>query len=273
MNYLTAKVISFLFLFVAFCNAEAQDYTPFPEDSALWVVPLSNPSSDQPQLLIPHLYMLNGEDTIIQGQCYNKLYGGGGYPQGDGSFWPYPHPFTYIAAYRNDVPNKKVYLVSAHTKEELLLYDFDLRVGDTVKAEIGKGLVITKIDTVITGLGKRYYTNLVDPFLGIAATRCTTSCDTACLIEGVGNSYGLIEIMARAFQIVSELEECTSVSIPNKISCDPLGLEEAGQQGTKMLERIYTSMGQIIPYHEIREGNLYIFQYQDGTTRKIIRER
>ena len=163
--------------------AQTYQYIPIPDSGAIWseVYYFGEPYPDT--VLKPPSYerfTVNGEDTIINGKTYNKLY------------MFYNNEFNlnnsiYIGGIREE--NKKVYLFcdsaihegksfySSYSNEHII-YDFNLNVGDTFYYE-NKNIeqaykIVTNIDSILidnTYRKRFYFYNL--PFW----------------VEGIGNIF------------------------------------------------------------------------------------
>nr|NQU94037.1 T9SS type A sorting domain-containing protein [Bacteroidota bacterium] len=118
------KIILTLFLFLLVFTIKAQEYLPFPNDSAVWHSVYSYPSPDPPYIYYQtYSYEAKG-DTIIDSKEYTKLY------------W-YPalninYRSGYRGAYRIDVESERVYYIDKNYGTESILYDFSLIPGDTI---------------------------------------------------------------------------------------------------------------------------------------------
>jgi hypothetical protein len=113
-------LICFYCLSVVIANAQNGKYIPFP--SKMIILGYTEKVAAAPNEY--QMYRLEiGGDTTINAVHYSKQYA----------------EKTAIAGIRNDIPNKKVYRYLFSTKAEELLYDFDLRVGDTVFKNKGFG--------------------------------------------------------------------------------------------------------------------------------------
>ena len=115
-------------------------------------------------------YFLNG-DTTIGNIKFFRLYKSG--------VAHYDHPFyynnVYVGALR-DSEDKIVFIKKTKTTESIL-FDFNVKVGDTIKSAIGKGKKIISIDTLQNG--RRVFYHAKDHYnLGF-------------LIEGIGSNGGL----------------------------------------------------------------------------------
>jgi len=160
--------------------AQTSIYHPFPESNATWnynvVANCVNGSVND------NFSITIAGDTIINNKTYHQLY------------TPFVQvlittncahtPVGYKGAIRQDIPLKKVYFIPANDTLEHLLYDFNLTLGDTLtdytQDLLGTNDVIVEMDSVLVGntYHKRWKTN---------------SSYNIYIVEGVGNSYGLIE--------------------------------------------------------------------------------
>lgn len=119
------------FLQLAIYGFAQTGYIPFPENFVSYGY--VQRSSSVLNNFSAHRMEING-DTVFNGIHYSRYYlaekfppnGGDGFPDSGGSY------ATLIGGIRNDIPAKKVYLYLLSTKQEELLYDFDLNVGDTL---------------------------------------------------------------------------------------------------------------------------------------------
>jgi hypothetical protein len=176
--------LSFILLFAVFSAkvfSQVNTYQPFPLMQGRWVVQKSGPWDTWPIAYSWILYEAH-TDTIINSLSYKVVTAANSNSISPGSFGP----ATFSFAYRNDIPNKKVYIFTDinGTYKDTLWYDFDLNIGDTIKE--GYSLtyqnsmydrrVITSIDSVSEcGIPhKRFH------------FACNSSFQDLGLIEGVG---------------------------------------------------------------------------------------
>jgi len=119
-------------------------------------------------------------DTTINKIKYFKLYKSGT------GYWgpPVTFEYFYLGAIREE--ENKIYYFERHSANEELLYDFDVKVNDTIKSYIEKGMVVTSIDTLDDGR-KKINIKKTDFQLG----KCNNINNTY-LIEGVGSMGGLL---------------------------------------------------------------------------------
>jgi Secretion system C-terminal sorting domain len=178
------KYLLFIFFFISFgLFAQTNTYQPFPEDSALWIVVWARQSSALPNR---ELYIMNG-DTLIGGKLYNKLYRERNIYVGPVSAPIVLSPYAYLGALRQEIINKKVYWRGANMLSDTLLYNFNLKVGDTLPRTYLQvsGMypaVVTSIrDTLMDKLHSKRYTFKTSSLAGH-------------LIEGVGSDCGVFEL-------------------------------------------------------------------------------
>jgi len=185
----TILAILFTWMFIL-TTGFGQDYFPFPDSNALWRVDwMTNGCffSNIPEA--EYQYVITG-DTTIGNFTYNKIERSGLYD----FFCPPPifYGNGYTGAFRNDIEQKKVYLVLADSINEIVFYDFNLSIGDTLKGYfaldyvnyICQNPIVVSIDSILIGTNyrKRYE---------VAGMMC--SCY---IIEGIGSTAGLIEPMS-----------------------------------------------------------------------------
>lgn len=142
------KLILLLIFFNSFCNLKAQTniYHPFPDSNATW-----GSYYDDADGYDYNVFYLDG-DTAIYGTNYSKIY----------NFinWDVRH---YVGAYRQDTLQRRVYArvpdfmypLPFHYQDtgEVLLYDFSLQIGDSVKIPSAyyhfNYLKVANIDSII----------------------------------------------------------------------------------------------------------------------------
>jgi hypothetical protein len=131
-------------------------------------------------------YIYVNGDTLVNGTNYYALYKTGIINYSDDA--PGLYGPKYYGGIRND--GYKMYFIPASLNSEMLLYDFDLKVGDRIKSNVYKDSLITKIDTVADGR-KRFY-------LGSGS-------DNIYIIEGIGSNYTVLDTSAdEYFECYSE---------------------------------------------------------------------
>jgi hypothetical protein len=178
-----------LFTFFTTINSSGQTsvYHPFPDSNAVWNYFLDPICAWMGYTYDNYSIIFDG-DTTINSQTYHKL----NTPFIDYYYTGQCTPVTYFIGYRGairqDTSLRKVFYVPPSESTEQLLYDFNMQVGDTVQGYLaywsGGGLydTIVAIDSVLVGNSyrKRWQINY---------------CYDVYLIEGIGSTYGLIEIL------------------------------------------------------------------------------
>lgn len=165
------KTFFLLLLFLApalMCYAQEYEYeyVPFPTSGVIWSEAY-RPPYDEGCGLIYERFALSGEDTLMNGHTYKKLY----------LFYDteFDHrTATPIGGIREDEQRRVYYkgekihdfkpLNEFVDYEEIMLFDFSVSIGDTIKEgnimswDEGFWLVVQDIDTVMVGntLRKRY---------------------------------------------------------------------------------------------------------------------
>jgi hypothetical protein len=115
-------------------------------------------------------YFING-DTSIDNKSYFKLYKSGVILFDT----PYYYKDSYVGALRDD--DNKIYFIKRKKEVETMLFDFNLKTGDTIQSFIGKGKKIISVDTIQNGRRAFYYAK--DHY------------NLSYYIEGIGSNGGL----------------------------------------------------------------------------------
>lgn len=162
-------------------KSQTNVYHPFPDSNAVWVVYYYHGHD----LCERYEYSANTmtEDTTISGKIFHKI-------QKKGfviNVCSIPACTTYFDFYRGaireDTTEKKVYYMEYGYSDELLLYDFNLQIGDTIKGYCFELIpfIVDSIDSVQVGSSyrKRYLSEHSYPVN---------------LIEGIGGSGGLLDM-------------------------------------------------------------------------------
>jgi len=123
------KLFIFSLLFGLFLQGSpAQTYTPFPDSNAVWnVLETISYYTDSAKYNTVH-YALFG-DTVINATSYSKLF----YNDGviDSTILLASTNTKYHGALRQEILAKKIFFLPKDSVEEILLYDFNLNIGDT----------------------------------------------------------------------------------------------------------------------------------------------
>ena len=141
-------------IFILNPHLKSQTYVPFPTGNVNWNVFYAGSCDESPPDTVLLRYTIHG-DTIINGMQYSKLC----LESGDTA-----NPVIHsIGGLREE--NKKIYytgqtILGISTDYEVLLYDFTVQVGDTIKHDQSGDFysVVLDIDSVLIGdsYRKRY---------------------------------------------------------------------------------------------------------------------
>ncbi|MGZ4035193.1 MAG: T9SS type A sorting domain-containing protein [Bacteroidia bacterium] len=195
----------FIFLFCYVKVNFAQLYQPFPTDSAVWRQQNASWDGDVWDQ-DDYNYFFRG-DTIISGNTYHKIYHTGSHTEYVTALYP---PWTivygplsvdsnkYVGGIRED-GLKHVFFFpdTATVTSEQLLYDFNLSLGDTLPVtycntnSYGGIKYVSSIDSVLVGAvyHKCYHISAGPGYMNLGS-----------IIEGVGNSSGLLEKILPVFE-------------------------------------------------------------------------
>ena len=170
-------VVFILLIYLAMNMAKAQTYVHFPDSNAVWhETYIFTP----PPQIWSLWYNGIGEtfykgDTIINNKKYHRLY-----QNIRNNFCSRVIEGTgYCAALREDTINRKVYSISYGENDEHMLYNFNLKPGDTLP--YSGGAIIDFIDTLVTNDGVRR-----------SRWNVTGEYYSAAVIEGIGGTHGLL---------------------------------------------------------------------------------
>ena len=186
----------------------AQNYQPFPTDSAKWIVEWWGPSPEYP----PFGYMGNIQysiegDTLINSKMCRKIFS-----------LSWNSALTYYGALFDDTTNKKVYIFNSTI--DSLLYDFTLGIGDTIKNTYNEsGLFVITICTIDSILIHNIYHKRFNLCGGIA---------NPSIIEGIGCTFGLFEPLD-PFEYISRLvcfSENNIFELPSDGNCIVTGIDK-----------------------------------------------
>jgi hypothetical protein len=183
-------LLSITMLALNFSYGQTSVYHPFPDTNAIWNVTYSGYQA----ACAKYSYFLT-TDTTVNSFTYKKIYQQkSNYPTNpwtSGCDWCCPSPaiIFYAGALREDIVAKKVYYLPVFASSDTLLYDFNLEVGDTVPLGWNNwcsALQVGSIDSVLIGTSYRKRWNMADPNINCVST-------TSSVIEGIGNTFGLLE--------------------------------------------------------------------------------
>lgn len=174
----------------------AQAYVPFPDSNGVWSIEFTN-LAGPPNNFGVH-YGMHG-DTVIGTQTYHKMYRGTLSPGGVHT------PTTYAGAFREQ--NKQIfwigqpnpgasngtYWVQYWSVLEVMIYDFNAVLGDTI--------TIDTTDFVVTNVGSTTVGSVSRRTLDIESVRLNqfNTKTTATWIEGIGSTMGPAEYTENIF--------------------------------------------------------------------------
>ena len=205
------KIYLVLIVFLIFKVGYGQTnvYHQFPDTNATWEGQAGTLAGPGFTFISDWLYSITG-DTIIGSTHYKKI----GCGQNKST----------CACYRQDIVNRKVYAVFPESNfqpfpevvkgNELLLYDFSLAIGDTLKRRLSgceDFSVVFSIDSIL--IGNQYRRKINFDF------------GNTSIIEGIGSTSGLFEV-GFCFEYVSSLCNYLDDSISYKHSNCSLNVSE-----------------------------------------------
>ena len=175
-------VLKFCLLLMVIVNTKvfAQISHPFPTSNAMWSEFYQPPYFANP---VPQIYAVFEEDTIINDYSYLKLFL-------LSDTMDVLNRRKYVGALRSN-EESKVFFVPKILDEELLLYDFNVEIGDTIFSDPVSGhscftnpLVVVYIDSIemVDHFRRRIY---FEPYPDYP-NYCTP------WIEGIGSMRGLL---------------------------------------------------------------------------------
>ena len=178
----TVLLITIFIMIASHSFGQTTIYQPFPESDVVWLQ--SSWYNDGTGCVISddHNLFISG-DSVIGSHTYHKLYRNGyrsGFcPPPATTSPPYYYFGEYWGAFRQDIPDKKVYLFEYG--QDTLAYDFNLNVGDTLPGSSINGFnFVTSIDSLLVGnhYNKRFWLSN------------GWNNNYAALIEGLGSTFG-----------------------------------------------------------------------------------
>ena len=198
----TRIIILLLFCFAK--GALSQTYQPFPTDSAVWRQ--SSANWNYPDYYQRDYNYYSQGDTFLLGNTYHKIYKTEidsyyvlGSPTGPFNLTTGPTMVDsnkYMGAIREDPSKHVYYLPDTATASEILLYDFNLNIGDTLGYSYNNSSYflgynrVTGIDSVI--VGTQYHKQFRISAPGYP--------NYVSIIEGVGSTFGLLEMFIDPFE-------------------------------------------------------------------------
>ncbi len=162
-------------------KAQFNVYHPFPDSNAVWG--MGSGCMDGQCGDGAYIQSYYEGDTVMDGQYYHRVQKIYAPYSNNGCCYP---PDNLPAGYlREDTTAMRVYWRTQGLNEEILLYDFDVQVGDTLTGYMGScdmTWTVGSIDSILIDLNYRKRINYevsFDPGIQFS------------IIEGIGSTYGL----------------------------------------------------------------------------------
>ncbi|REJ82263.1 MAG: T9SS C-terminal target domain-containing protein [Bacteroidetes bacterium] len=184
MRIFHIQIILLIIAQAGYCQA----YHPLPDSNVVWRISWGTSGCLQSNLFDEYQYQVTG-DTNINASIYQKVVRTGSF---DCHAAPILPESGYLGAYRNNLVTQQVFFVPKDSLYEMLLYDFSLNIGDTVKGYLDfvakyNTAIISNIDSILIGSNYRkrwhYMSHGTAPYNFWNGT----------IIEGIGCEYGLLE--------------------------------------------------------------------------------
>ena len=191
------KALIFLLFLLPSIHSNSQGYQGFPTADGYWKVQFGNVTCLDIHFLndicSEYQYIVTG-DTTINAQVYEKFSLSGRDRNPGNETWTF-WDSGYHGCYRNDLANKQVYLIPKDSLSEVLLYDFNLDVNDTLPdtyvyhPEEYSIITVDQVDSILVNNTylKRYHLN-------------NAGFGGEYLIEGIGSTLGLLTYITPFFE-------------------------------------------------------------------------
>lgn len=210
------KYFILAFSFFLLAHVQAQNNFPTPSDNPFWLEShsLKWACSTQGTYGLCDGYICRCDrpvyyksDTIINGNTYNRLYTrgicSGDYyspaPAGCPQYFYYNEPEWLLATIRQDTSNNIVYIRDDNQNTDVVLYDFNLQVGqvypNTYNNNSTDTLVVVSEDSIMIG---NSYARKWE--LGIKSNDSIAWPGYVSIIEGVGSTFGIVSPLALPFE-------------------------------------------------------------------------
>jgi hypothetical protein len=175
------RITAICFCFVHFALLQAQTTSRFPIDPlAKWKISEISFNIEiegsYEKINEKYEYFIDSDTTINSLKYYKLFKSGVAYYD-----TPFYYEKVYAGAIRDD--DNRFYMVRKDQDAEVLLIDFNLEPGDTIRAEIGNGNIINNIE--ILADGRKCISSIPEI--------CGGCCSTITLLEGIGHSGGIME--------------------------------------------------------------------------------
>ena len=253
-------ILTTLILTLTVGHGQTNVYYPFPDSNVVWRTGCSGAPGVGCCSGGSGYYVYNedkqdslGGDSIIDSFTYKKLYyrynrfdnfmGPPICPPGCFSSTSFYSNTSYEGAIRQDTILKKVYIILPDSTHEILFYDFNLNIGDTLlpsAVSLSENNYVSKIDSILVGgqFHKRFW-------LWFVGTTPPTLSDSGyvSIIEGIGSTYGLFYPLEPSFENTCGL---TCVKI-NSVSVYPSTATTCVSLATNINKKIKNISFQIYP--------------------------
>ncbi len=198
-------IVFFLLVLVIPARAQSSVYHHFPDSGFVWIEEYTKTpdgycccSSSVCTNFFSYSHYLNG-DTIVNNRRYFELYESGYVirtnsgnvtcpPNSYSPCYQYFYQFD-CALIREDSAARHIYIWNPGDSAEVLMYDFNMLVGDTVRGKIGNGMnYVSAIDSVQVGTDfhKRYWVTV------FGGNQLGYDSAYATITEGLGGSQGVM---------------------------------------------------------------------------------
>ena len=201
----------------------AQGYSYFPNSNANWNQ--RQTYNDGTQIIDNLFTVFIDNDTLINGISYHKLYVTG-IENKYTITWSFVSSTSYTHQYYTSFREDSLkHIYTNDFGNESLLYDFNLKLYDTLnylayQYILVEGTYVSSIDSVQVGSKYRMRYHLTAP---------DVASDYITLIEGIGSSYGLLNLSAPQFEQPKTLLCFRSNEgdyILDSLNCNSVGLNE-----------------------------------------------
>lgn len=199
----------------------SQEYISFPSSNAVWFnYSYEATGSGGNGIRKEHYFILLDETFTIENEEYNKLIfrGYNHYYVNGGLDHSVFHDDIFIGGTRQNISERRVFYYDNEDNQEYLLYDFDLKVGDTLEYAYNMdndySLVVLFTDSILLGgeYRKRFqFTNYGEYDLY--------------LIEGIGSTTGLFNWLPNDLHLQCFRHNGESI-YPDGETCEVLEINE-----------------------------------------------
>ncbi len=202
MQIILRSILLLLFfaLLFKFSFSQSNVYHPFPLDQKTeWRTDwFSIDCIDQNYSLCASRRHYTGVDSIIDNINYTKIYREGIAYLSDTIIYG----TSFEGLIREDTAGKKIYFLDYGSSIELLIYDFDVKVGDTVNTFLASNLVVSSIDSMLLGNEYHRKINFENSFP-----------HPIFVVEGMGSNGGLLATLYDGFGFeTTEVLKCFQIN-------------------------------------------------------------